>query len=184
MSTCHLSGRQNAFPRGQIVQQRGRPCFPQHRNAGIGCAVFVHFGIIAPEATRVSRHFQRRAEGHHFSWPCGHFMRFSHRWAVSVSEASANASNSCLFDALTAASGNRWERMRYCNLAHNGTFYPPGMKTVPKRAAIVWANPHCQQSKELLEYARSREKRGWISIQIWSEPEQNQFWPIHICFGV
>ena len=62
----------------------------------------------------------------------------------------------------------------------DNTFYPPGMENVPKRAAIIRANRYmvehsthliayvwhaASQSKELLEYARKREKRGWIHIE-------------------
>jgi len=62
---------------------------------------------------------------------------------------------------------------------YDGTFYPPGMETVPKRAAIVRANRYmvdhskyliayvwhsASNAKELLEYARKREKSGFIQI--------------------
>lgn len=61
----------------------------------------------------------------------------------------------------------------------DGTFYPPGMETVPKRAAIVRANhymvDHCDylisyawhpasNARELVEYAKKREKRGLIQV--------------------
>ena len=62
---------------------------------------------------------------------------------------------------------------------YDGTFYPPGMETVPKRAAIVRANrymvDHCDyliayawhpasNARELVEYARRRERKGLIQI--------------------
>ena len=60
------------------------------------------------------------------------------------------------------------------------TFYPPGMETVPKRAAIVRANQSMvshsdfliacvwhsvSNAKDLLEYARRWERRGLLHIQ-------------------
>lgn len=62
----------------------------------------------------------------------------------------------------------------------DGTFYPPGMETVPKRAAIARANRYmienschliayawhpASNARELVEYARSREKKGMIHIE-------------------
>ena len=61
----------------------------------------------------------------------------------------------------------------------DGTFYPPGMETVPKRAAIVRANRYmidhsdyliayawhsASNAWDLVEYARRRERRGVIAI--------------------
>ena len=61
----------------------------------------------------------------------------------------------------------------------DGTFYPPGMETVPKRAAIVRANRYmvdhidyliayawhpASNARDLVEYARRREKQGHIKI--------------------
>ncbi len=61
----------------------------------------------------------------------------------------------------------------------DGTFYPPGMETVPKRAAIVKANRYmvdhsdylisyawhpASNARELVEYAKRREKRGLIQV--------------------
>ena len=61
----------------------------------------------------------------------------------------------------------------------DGFFYPPGMETVPHRAAIVRANrymvDHCDHliayawhpasnARDLLDYARAREKRGLIHV--------------------
>lgn len=63
----------------------------------------------------------------------------------------------------------------------DGTFYPPGMETVPKRAAIVRANRYMVEHSdyliayvrhsvgnawELVEYAQIREKRGRIKITL------------------
>ena len=62
----------------------------------------------------------------------------------------------------------------------DGTFYPPGMETVPKRAAIVRANRymvehsedliayvwHSGNVRDLVEYARKREKQGRIRITL------------------
>ena len=61
----------------------------------------------------------------------------------------------------------------------DGTFYPPGMESVPRKVAIVRANRYvvdhvdyliayawhpASNARELLEYAKRREKRGLISI--------------------
>ena len=61
----------------------------------------------------------------------------------------------------------------------DGTFYPPGMETVPKRAAIVRANRYmvehsdyliayawhpASNARDLVEYAKKREKRGLIQV--------------------
>lgn len=63
----------------------------------------------------------------------------------------------------------------------DGTFYPPGMETVPKRAAIVRANRYmvehseyliayawhpASNAREVVEYAQKWEKRGMIQITI------------------
>ena len=62
---------------------------------------------------------------------------------------------------------------------HDGTYYPPGMERVPPKMAIVKANEHMVQnseyliayvaypsqgSRELLEYALKRQKRGLIQV--------------------
>ena len=61
----------------------------------------------------------------------------------------------------------------------DSTFYPPGMETVPKRAAIVRANRYmvehsdylisyawhpASNARELTEYAKKREKKGLIQV--------------------
>ena len=61
----------------------------------------------------------------------------------------------------------------------DGSFYPPGLETVPHRAAIVRANrymvDHCDyliayawhpasNARDLLDYARTRERRGLIHV--------------------
>ena len=61
----------------------------------------------------------------------------------------------------------------------DGTFYPPGMESVPRKIAIVRANRYvvdhvdyliayawhpASNARELLEYAKRREKRDLISI--------------------
>ena len=61
----------------------------------------------------------------------------------------------------------------------DGTFYPPGMETAPKRVAIVRANRYmvdycdylisyvrypASNAQKLVEYARKREERGLIQI--------------------
>ena len=66
----------------------------------------------------------------------------------------------------------------------DGTFYPPGMETVPKRAAIVRANRYmvdhsdyliayawhsASNAWDLVEYARRREKQGRIMITLLSK---------------
>lgn len=63
----------------------------------------------------------------------------------------------------------------------DSTFYPPGMETVPKRAAIVWANRYmvehreyliayvwhpASNAREVVEYAQKWEKRGMIQVTI------------------
>ena len=62
----------------------------------------------------------------------------------------------------------------------DGTFYPPGMETVPKRVAIVRANRYMMENsshliayawhpagnaRELVEYAMAREKKGAIHVE-------------------
>jgi len=66
----------------------------------------------------------------------------------------------------------------------DGTFYPPGMETVPKRAAIVRANGYmvdhsdfliayawhpASNARDLVEYAQRREKQGRICVMLLSE---------------
>lgn len=61
----------------------------------------------------------------------------------------------------------------------DGSFYPPGMETVPRRVAIVRANRYmvdhsdyliayawhpASNARDLVEYARAREKRGLIHV--------------------
>ena len=63
----------------------------------------------------------------------------------------------------------------------DSTFYPPGMETVPKRAAIIRANRYmvdhsgyliayawhpASNARDLVEYAQKREKRKMIQITI------------------
>lgn len=63
----------------------------------------------------------------------------------------------------------------------DGTFYPPGMETVPRRYAIVRANRYmvdhvdyliayvwhpASNGRMLLDYARKREKRGNIQVTV------------------
>ena len=62
----------------------------------------------------------------------------------------------------------------------DGTFYPPGMETVPKRLAIPNANRYmvrnsshliayawhpASNARELMEYAQAREKKGKIHVE-------------------
>ena len=62
----------------------------------------------------------------------------------------------------------------------DGTFYPPGMETVPKRAAIIKANYYmadhsshliayawhpASNARDLVEYAQTREKKGKIHVE-------------------
>ena len=68
----------------------------------------------------------------------------------------------------------------------DSTFYPPGMETVPKRAAIIRANRYmvdhsgyliayawhpASNARDLVEYAQKREKRKMIQITILPHPE-------------
>lgn len=63
----------------------------------------------------------------------------------------------------------------------DGSFYPPGMETVPKRAAIVRANRYmvdhsdfliayawhpASNARDLVEYAQRREQRGLIRVTL------------------
>jgi len=63
----------------------------------------------------------------------------------------------------------------------DGTFYPPGMETVPKRATIVRENQYmvdhsdfliayawhpASNARNLVEYAQVREKQGRIRIAV------------------
>lgn len=67
----------------------------------------------------------------------------------------------------------------------DGTFYPPGMETVPKRAAIIQANRYMVEHSDyliayvrhsvsnawdLVEYARKYEKQGTITITALPRP--------------
>jgi len=64
---------------------------------------------------------------------------------------------------------------------YDATFYPPGMETVPKRAAIVRANRYmvdhsdfliayvwhpASNARELVEYAKRRKDQGKIRVSI------------------
>lgn len=64
---------------------------------------------------------------------------------------------------------------------YDGTFYPPGMESVPKRAAIVRANRYmvdhsnfliayawhpASNARDLVEYAQRRERRGHICVRL------------------
>lgn len=68
----------------------------------------------------------------------------------------------------------------------DGSFYPEGLENVPRRYALVRANRimvdicdwlvcyvwhTASNSKNLLEYARRREKKGWIKIENLAEKE-------------
>lgn len=63
----------------------------------------------------------------------------------------------------------------------DGTFYPPGMESVPRKIAIVRANRYvvdhvdyliayawhpASNARELVEYAKSREKKGSLIITL------------------
>ena len=63
----------------------------------------------------------------------------------------------------------------------DGTFYPPGMESVPRKAAIVRANRYvvdhvdyliayvwhpASNARELVEYAKRRENRNLIGITV------------------
>ena len=67
----------------------------------------------------------------------------------------------------------------------DSTFYPPGMETVPKRAAIIQANRYMVEHSDyliayvrhsvsnawdLVEYARKYEKQGTITITALPRP--------------
>ena len=64
---------------------------------------------------------------------------------------------------------------------YDATFYPPGMETVPKLAAIIRANHYmvdhsdfliayawhpASNAKELTEYAKQRESKGLIAVTL------------------
>ena len=63
----------------------------------------------------------------------------------------------------------------------DGTFYPPGMESVPRKAAIIRANRYvvdhvdyliayawhpASNARELLEYAQRRERKGKIAVSV------------------
>ena len=67
----------------------------------------------------------------------------------------------------------------------DGTFYPPGMETVPKRAAIIRANRYmvehseyliayawhpASNARDLVEYAQRYEKQGRIKTTLLPQP--------------
>ena len=69
----------------------------------------------------------------------------------------------------------------------DNTFYPPGMEKVPPRLAIVRANRYvvehvdyliayawhpASNARELVEYARTRERRGLITVSILDKAAQ------------
>ena len=79
---------------------------------------------------------------------------------------------------LAAALSSVWPPYTHTN-RFDGTFYPPGMETVPKRAAIIQANRYMVEHSDyliayvrhsvsnawdLVEYARKYEKQGTITI--------------------
>ena len=48
----------------------------------------------------------------------------------------------------------------------DGTFYPPGMETVPKRAAIIWANRYMvEHSDYLIAYVRHSVSNAWNLVE-------------------
>lgn len=68
---------------------------------------------------------------------------------------------------------------------YDGTFYPPGMETVPRRAAIVKANRYmvahsshliayvwhaASNARDILEYAQRRERRGGMTVTLLPRP--------------
>ena len=68
---------------------------------------------------------------------------------------------------------------------YDGTFYPPGMETVPRRAAIVRANRYmvdhsslliayvwhaASNARDILEYAQRRERRGNMTVTLLPRP--------------
>ncbi len=68
----------------------------------------------------------------------------------------------------------------------DGTFYPPGMEMVPKRAAIVRANRYmvdhsnyliayawhpASNARDLVEYAQQRQKKGHLKIAVLAPQE-------------
>ena len=71
----------------------------------------------------------------------------------------------------------------------DGTFYPPGMETVPKRAAIIQANRYmvdhsdyliayawhtASNARELVSYAKKRKNKGLIQVtELAREPQRN-----------
>ena len=71
----------------------------------------------------------------------------------------------------------------------DSTFYPPGMETVPKRAAIVKANRYmvdhsdyliayawhtASNARELVSYAKKRKNKGLIQVtELAREPQRN-----------
>ena len=76
-----------------------------------------------------------------------------------------------------------YDRPTLTPLGFDCTFYPPGMETVPKRVAIVRANRYmvdhsdyliayawhpASNARDLVEYARRREKQGRMRITLLS----------------
>lgn len=79
------------------------------------------------------------------------------------------------------------ERHIEISFGFDGTFYPPGMETVPKRLAIVRANRYmidhsdyliayvwhpASNARNLVEYAKKREKCREINITLLEHPRE------------
>lgn len=106
----------------------------------------------------------------------GQYGRFDHLAALAVKQLKKKYPTVTLYLVLPYHPG---ERTVLAPPDFDGTYYPEGMETVPKRYAIVRANKQMVNSSDwliayvchpgsnarnLLEYARRREKKGLIHI--------------------
>lgn len=108
----------------------------------------------------------------------GHYGRFDGLAAQAVKQAKERYHNVTLTYLRPYHPADRPEETPK---GFDGSFYPPGMERVPKRLAIVRANRYmvehsdfliayvwhpASNSRELVEYARKRERHGLIQVTI------------------
>ena len=104
------------------------------------------------------------------------YGRFDEMAARAVREAKARHQGVTLTLLLTY---HPFDGPRSAPTGCDGTFYPPGMERTPKRLAILRANrymvDHCGcliawvrhpgSARDLLDYARRRERRGLLRVE-------------------
>lgn len=111
----------------------------------------------------------------------GRYGRFDGLVARAVKEAKKRHPNVCL---TYLRPYHPAERPEETPKGFDSSFYPPGMERVPKKLAIVRANRYmvehsgfliaytwhpASNSRELVEYAKKRERRGLIQVTMLGE---------------